>query len=143
MRPFMTGILPPLTLCKIWIFADMRGIPSLGNSAIDMLHERMCTWSGTYNHELLKYTYENTTPGSDLRKYLVLAFTKLAGYDKFKEETTPENVTVEFLLDAMPVLVRQGERFRGIGREAWTELDRCEWHDHSGPGGKWRLESRK
>ena len=32
--------LPNLTLCKVWVFADFRGIPILGNCAIDALHER-------------------------------------------------------------------------------------------------------
>jgi hypothetical protein len=132
-----------MILCRIWVFADMRGISALGNSAIDMLHELVYSRWSSYNSEVLKYTYENTTPGSNLRKYFVSSFTKLLGYDRFKEKMTEEKVTVAFLLDAMPVLVRQGEGHRAIGRGEWGKLDRCEWHDHSGPGGKLRLESRK
>jgi hypothetical protein len=135
--------LSAMILCKIWVFADMRGIPALGNSAIDMLHELVCSKWTNYPHELLKYTYQNTTSGSKLRKYLVSSFTKLRGYGIFMEEMTEERVTIEFLLDAIPVLVRQGNRSQGIGKEEWSKLDRCEWHDHSGPGGKLRLESRK
>ncbi|KAF2033204.1 hypothetical protein EK21DRAFT_86628 [Setomelanomma holmii] len=29
------------TLVEVWSFADMRGIPALGNAAIDMLHEQI------------------------------------------------------------------------------------------------------
>jgi hypothetical protein len=43
----------------------------------------------------------------------------------------------------MPILVRQGEFYEGMPRDDWTALDRCEWHDHSGPGGQMRLDSRK
>jgi hypothetical protein len=130
-------------LCKIWVFADIRGIPALGNAAIDMLHERVCSRWNNYSQDTLKYTYRNTTPGSNLRKYFVNAFTKLRGYKKFMEHMTEESVTTEFLLDAMPILVRQGEKSAAIDRGSWTGLDRCQWHDHSGPGGKLRLELRK
>jgi hypothetical protein len=34
--------LTPMLLSKIWILSDMRGIPDLGNAAIDMPHERIC-----------------------------------------------------------------------------------------------------
>lgn len=33
--------LPAQVLYQVWVFADMRGIPSLTNAAIDMCHERM------------------------------------------------------------------------------------------------------
>lgn len=33
--------LPAQLLCEIWVFVDMRGVPALGDAAIDMFHERI------------------------------------------------------------------------------------------------------
>jgi hypothetical protein len=74
--------LGPNLLCRIWVFADMRGIQGLENDAIDMLHERMASMWMTYIG-LTNYFYESTIPGG------------------------------------------------------------CQWHNHSSPGGKPRLESHK
>jgi hypothetical protein len=60
-----------------------------------------------------------------------------------REEIDLECVSVDVFMEAMPILVRQGETYPGLDRKTLTRLDRWEWHDHSGPGGKLRIESRK
>jgi hypothetical protein len=47
------------------------------------------------------------------------------------------------LYDAIPKLVSKGDDERVMSKQEWKEIDRCQWHDHSGPGGKLRLDSRK
>jgi hypothetical protein len=132
-----------MILCQIWVFADMRGIPAMGSTAIDMLHEFSSAHWRPFGRKVLKYTYENTTPGSKLPMFMVDSYTKMYMYRKFETWFVVNPVTIDFLVDSMPILVRQGENFEGIGRQQWTEMDRCQWHNHSGPGGKLRLESRK
>jgi hypothetical protein len=135
--------LPSITLCKIWVFSDMRGVPAMGNAAINMLHERVAASWRIQSGDCIKYSYRNTSEGSHLRKFFVDLHTKLASYDEFQHCAQRLTVVPEFLLDTMPILVCQGEFYEGMPRDKWTALDRCEWHDHSGPGGQMRLDSRK
>jgi hypothetical protein len=131
------------TLCKIWVFADMRGIPALGNVAIDMLHERISASWTVVPYSALTCAYETTPPSSLLSKFFVDAYTRLHSYQKFQERAVSDKIASEFLIDAMTILVRQGEHYGGMMRPSWTLMNRCLWHDHSGPGGKSRLELRK
>jgi hypothetical protein len=132
--------LSPNLLCKIWIFADMRGIPALGNAAIDMYHERIAASWSTNTH-IIPFIYANTAQGAMLRKVAVdsITLTKEFSYWLEPMECKPG---VEFLLEAIPVLVRRGDQSKSIGRGKWTGMDRCMWHDHSGAGGRLRLEAR-
>jgi hypothetical protein len=53
-------------LCEVWIFADCRGIPELGNRAIDTLHKRcVATWQAPCS--TIKYVYEITREELRLR----------------------------------------------------------------------------
>lgn len=130
-------------LIWVWIFADMRGTPGLGNAAIDMYHERLASeWKTCL--EDTEYIFDHTQKGSALRKFVVDAHTLTKLHTKFINEVSQRDpANGEFLLDAIPILVKRGQSAKNINRKAWTELDRCQWHDHSGPGGKLRLESRK
>jgi hypothetical protein len=38
-----TPSISPLTLCRVWVFADFHGVPALCNTAIDMLHEQQAS----------------------------------------------------------------------------------------------------
>ncbi|KAH6642957.1 hypothetical protein C7974DRAFT_113256 [Boeremia exigua] len=131
---YLSGFL----LCKIWVFADCRGIPELGNRAIDMLHERcVAAWQTPGR---IAYIYENTTVGSKLRDYLIQFHGSTRTFGSLQEGSV--NQTVDFLHDMVPLVAsRMAEG--PLGRDAVTRWDRCQWHDHSGPGGKLRLEGRK
>jgi len=133
--------LSTITLCKIWVFADFRGIPALGNAAMNMLHERIAaTW--VIPSSLIKYVYGNTTKGSKLREFLLYFFTRSVGVDRILE-LNPEHLTVEYTLEILAIVAKT-KYSRGLMMpEEWTKIDRCQWHDHSGPGGKIRLENRK
>jgi hypothetical protein len=129
-------------LMEIWVFADMRGIPALGNAAIDMLHERFVAGWRAAGKEL-KDVYDMTTANSGLRRYIVDMYTMTHSLDSFMKKMDADVAPVEFLLEVLPRFVSKGPKGKGIGRTAWTRYDRCTWHDHSGPGGQLRLESRK
>jgi hypothetical protein len=132
--------LPAITLCKIWVFADFRGIPALGNAATNMLHERIVTrWQKP--NEIIKYSYENTTKESKLREFILYFYTRAVGLDRIVA-TSPEYFTVEFTLELLAGFAKTNFSGNLIMRGEWTKINRCQWHDHSGPGGKLRLENR-
>ncbi|KAF2820650.1 hypothetical protein CC86DRAFT_116306 [Ophiobolus disseminans] len=134
--------LPHLLLSKIWVFADMRGVPGLANTAIDMLHENVAAvWA--VSESVVSYVYKNTLAGAQLRKFLVDAFVLTKSPDSFLDSMEADVIPSQFLMDALPHLISRGKDAKNIGRTAWAKLDRCQWHDHSGPGGKLRFESRK
>jgi len=128
-----------LTLAKIWVFADFH-IPALCNAAIDALHQHQALLWLTPS-PVIKYVHEHTKHGSLLRQYLQEAFTKTMTLESVMSRDKEEH-TVEFLHDTLLVIARRkkGEK---LDRMQWAKLDRCKWHDHSGPGGRLRMESRK
>ncbi|KAH5228421.1 hypothetical protein HBI62_086390 [Parastagonospora nodorum] len=135
--------LSSMLLCKIWVFGDMRGVPGLCNAAIDMLHERTSAkWKSGVFH--VPWAYAKTASGASLRRFMVDTCTFLKG-SSFWQRLGDESkaIPVQFVLDALPALISRGQTAEPIKRAAWTVLDRCQWHDHSGPGGKLRMESRE
>lgn len=129
-----------LVLSEIWLFADCRGIPQLGNSAIDMLHERyVATWRVP---TIVKYVYDNTTEASKLHAYLIESTIWTKDLDSLGKWLNWEQQTVEYLHDVMPKIARRDPKDR-LNRKSATPMDRCKWHDHSGPGGRLRLEHRQ
>ncbi|OAK97648.1 hypothetical protein IQ06DRAFT_350388 [Phaeosphaeriaceae sp. SRC1lsM3a] len=121
----------------------MRGIPGLYNAAIDMLHEKVAArWVSP--NLVVGSTYRRMTSGAALRKYLVDACTLTKDWETFRQTFQDDvaNHVAEFLLDAMTNFAA-GDLRQQCDRTAWTKLDRCQWHDHSGPGGKLRDELKK
>ena len=136
--PIEDRYLPLKVLYDLWVFADLRGIPSLGNSVLDMIHER-CT-SSWVSPTAIQHVWDNTMEESKLRALIVDWYSMTTkSLEDLKNYTT--NPTVDFLHAVYPRLARQG--YRPLSRAGMTKVDRCRWHDHSGPGGKLRLESRK
>jgi hypothetical protein len=134
--------LPTRVLCRIWAFADMRGVPGLGNAAIDMLHEtQAASWSTA--GRLISMVYKAASAGCGLRRYLVDLFVETKKLSGFLELAKAVKCPADFLYDAIPKLTSKGDDERVMSKQEWKEIDRCQWHDHSGPGGKLRLDSRK
>ena len=133
---------PSLVLVEIWAFADLRGIPAMSNAAIDMLHERkFFIWR--VEGSIIKPVYENSPPGSTLRAFCVDLFTLPESFGSLAVLDS-DVLTVEFLLDVMPVFFKRArDHGEKIQRKEWLGLNRCKWHDHSGPGGKLRMKGRK
>jgi hypothetical protein len=129
-----------ISVCKIWVFADFRGIPALGNAAIDMLHEKIAA-AWLRPNIVIKYVYENTTKESKLRDFLVYFYTNGLSLDELLQ-IKPERFTVEFMLELLPIFAKMKDSSKSMTQKRWTQTNRCKWHDHFGPGGKRRLESR-
>lgn len=133
--------LSPGSLCQIWVFADMRGVPAMKNAAIDMLHTRTCVLD-SLSRTSLNFAYNNTTVGSALRKFCVDAFVRQQSYAQFMAGIPEKEVASDFWKETIPIIVRQGEDHPGMTLFEWSSIDRCQWHDHSGPGGQLRHASR-
>ncbi|KAF2112160.1 hypothetical protein BDV96DRAFT_614485 [Lophiotrema nucula] len=110
-------------LCKIWVFADFRGFPALKNAAIDMLHESMAAKWATPSDDMILYVYQNSPEGSQLRKFFIYAWIRTKSEGCFKE-LKKQDVPTDH-------------------QYWWATLDRCFWHDHSGPGGMLRKGGQK
>ncbi|KAF1939003.1 hypothetical protein EJ02DRAFT_457346 [Clathrospora elynae] len=82
----------------------MHGVPALGNSVIDMLHECVAARWKTYRTHI-KFVYENTAARCNLRKYIVDSIERTQRVAGFQTEMTAEHYPAEFLLDAMPIFV--------------------------------------
>ncbi|KAF2276942.1 uncharacterized protein EI97DRAFT_457689 [Westerdykella ornata] len=56
-------------ICKLYVFSDARGIPELGNAAIDLLFQKTASdW--IFPAEDIGYIYRNTRSASGLRKFI-------------------------------------------------------------------------
>lgn len=119
----------------------MRGVPALCNAALDMLHEKGVA-ERSFPFDIIRDVYERTVPGAMLRTYLVDNTIAIFTIKELTLELDPEDATVPFLLDVMPRLSTTSDNAKLMSSKAWTKVDRCQWHDHSGPGGKSRLASR-
>lgn len=129
-------------ICQVWTFGNFRGIPGLKNAAIDLLHEQD-TLAWNFHYERIKYVYENTEAGSDLRRYIVDDYVLNVEPKDSVKIIEPQEATVEFLFDAIPDLIISASSGTRITRHGWAIIDRCQWHDHSGPGGKLRSQNRQ
>ncbi|KAF2493991.1 hypothetical protein BU16DRAFT_61435 [Lophium mytilinum] len=131
-----------LLLAKIFVFGDMRGIPALKNEAIDILHQLYtCTWTD-FHLSAVKYIYKNTTATSQLRQFV--AHANVIGLRDLKSfhETTSTAWPIAYVFDVLQLVAmkdRSGAWPKLTGnRMHWAKLDRCQFHDHSGPGGALR-----
>lgn len=130
--------LPNQVLIDIWIFTELRGIPALGNAAIDMLHERVFA-TRQLPRSSIKPLYKGTVTGSKLRAWVVAVYKASAQVIFLTKNSKP--FTKEFLCDMFTDLVKRTGYLNTI--QARLAMDRCQWHDHSGPGGKLRLDGRQ
>ncbi|KAF2493990.1 hypothetical protein BU16DRAFT_582997 [Lophium mytilinum] len=138
--------LSDLLLCKIYIFGDMRGIPGLQNNALDALHKNILLSWRTLSASIVNYVYSNTVEKSQLRCFIVQL--NISGYHdlcEFVEKRLKKdrnNYPMDFVIDILQIISTKDKsgawpRVKHL-QETWAKLDRCEFHDHSGPGGALR-----
>ncbi|KAF3036610.1 hypothetical protein E8E11_002366 [Didymella keratinophila] len=133
--------LDPALVCEILLLAYCRGIPELGNSAIDMLHEcYVATWNTP--NTCITYIHSNTVAIFLLRSFIVYWSSSTHSFESLDFPDEENQQTVQYLHDVMlKIAERNGQRH--WSREEAMAMNRCQWHDDSGPGGKPSLESRK
>lgn len=104
-KPAAKGEIPmePLTICDVYIFGDMRGIPELCNSAIDLLYQRIRQLQ-CFPVYILKHVYGNTPDNAALRKLLV---DLKVGHSPFGEKSTCDAFPPRFLHEVLQTLSRE------------------------------------
>ncbi|OSS52318.1 hypothetical protein B5807_01917 [Epicoccum nigrum] len=130
--------LPSMLLYKMWIFADYYEIPDLTNSVIDMLHERLLSRQ-TFPIDI-DFVYANALPGKTLRRFVADWY--VYGYNlNWIKENDAIKPTVDFFKDISARMANRNHP--AMNWDKLTELNRCDWHGHRGPGGKLRYEGRR
>lgn len=125
-------------LYRMWVFGDFYVIPDLKNSAIDMLHESLLS-RRTLPVDI-EFVYSNTHSESYLRKFVLNWYTW-----RYRLGLRMENDAIKPTVDFIRDLYLRIEN-RNHGPYDWnqlTRINRCNWHDHCGPGGKLRYEARR
>ena len=76
-----------LSICKLWVFADRRQIPKLVNDMIeDSRKKSLRVWISPNNE--LRYLYENTTNGAELRRFVVYFITRYGNPSMLAHESS-------------------------------------------------------
>ena len=135
--PYKDRYLSGELLYRMWVFADFYWIPDLSNTVIDMLHESLLS-RRTFPVDI-EFVYANTRPGSKLREFVLNWYVWWAELDMIRENDAIKP-TIEFMQDLLVLKAQQYPVYNWYQR---TGFDRCEWHDHRGPGGRLRYEARR
>lgn len=126
----------PLTehlICEIFVFGDARGIPELCNVAIDVFFAKSVQTLNFYM-PTLGYIYENTLPGSALRRFVVnFAVMNLECKDLVLE-TNPREFLADLIMESAKMEKVPGSpgNFHTYTHRMKGEL--CQYHDHSVTG---------
>lgn len=115
-----------MTLAKVWIFGDARGIPELQNAIIDEMITCIAKWE-RLNAQFVKEVYDNTVDGAPLRKFSVEYF--LSNDDKglltLLGSEGPDYPS-QFYREVALGLV--GDRRRIKSQVQWGEIDKKDYH---------------
>lgn len=106
-EPVATGKAPhltPLTLCKIWAFADFHVVSALGNTAIDMHKQQALLWCTPSS--TIRYAYEHTKPGSLLHRYVQDSFAKTMSLEGVLSREREDHMD-EFLHDVLLTVAKR------------------------------------
>jgi hypothetical protein len=129
-----------MQLFKLFIFADARGIPELSNATIDGIFQVECQqWH--YDVPSLQYIYDNTTPKSPLRRYMIDSATETFRFETIHD--CLENYPKEFLADVITNIFANGydSKFTSAKMGAmpykFAKVKQlCQYHDHPKPESK-------
>jgi hypothetical protein len=114
------------TIVKLWVFGDQHQIPLLQNCVIDALFE-MRIKENNFDSSAVPLVYDNTLPGSPLRKAIAEMGTSLALQEGPKSHLNTQDWSAESLID----LVRAVERRpKDLKQYALPKRDKCFFHVH-------------
>ncbi|KAK3696601.1 hypothetical protein LTR37_017854 [Vermiconidia calcicola] len=115
------------TIIKLWIFGDAHEIPLLQNAALDLFREKIVQKWLVPTSEI-RNIYNNTLPGSLLRKFMV-EVTAYTGYATVTLAPGTEDWWIhEALCDLLKVLwVPQPINY---SKEDLQKMDMCKYHVH-------------
>ena len=118
-----------MSIVKLWIFADRRGVPLLMNEMIDSLHHSVVA---LWYVPTVKEIYENTTEESALRRMVVDMYANIAGSNQAAQFKTDSDVyTKDFLCDLVKSLIATNQRKPHLSKEEYNKVEMCpSFHVH-------------
>jgi hypothetical protein len=121
------------SIIEVYVFADKRGVPELGNAALDLLAQKSMQ-AFRFPKFALHYVWDNTPEKSNLRKFLVDFATE--NYDWTGIENDRSVYPLDFLIDVLAAHRGNKEELGLLcsGKLPWIEKKRQEmcskYHDH-------------
>ncbi|KAI9701544.1 MAG: hypothetical protein M1836_001600 [Candelina mexicana] len=125
---FRDDISSAVKIAKLYIFADKRTIPNLKNLCINTLRD-ICTSESKNCDPALEFIYENTLPGSALRKFALDSSVWNPDLLHKQLKLYPLWYPREFLLHLAVALI-EGSKTRKKEDAPYLK-DICQYHDHS------------
>lgn len=124
-----------LELCRIWVFADLRGIPGLADAVIGELHER--TKKDCHiDIQTIIYILHHTMPGVGLHQFIYdllkvthtnLMLTKLC----MKAESSDAKKFIKGFMTSQRIGARSSARNpTQCSLLRWANMGTCQWHQH-------------
>ncbi|KAI9709181.1 MAG: hypothetical protein M1812_007766 [Candelaria pacifica] len=127
---FEDDLKPAGCLISLWVLADKRGVPALGNLCIDLLVAKCPDKAVMFDS--VKYIYRNTVPGAALRRLLVDLWAwrlKVSHLDP-----DPDHFPPAFLMD---LLLAKDKLPKVLCRtDAPYTKNICQYHDHTDERGR-------
>ncbi|KAF2232549.1 hypothetical protein EV356DRAFT_505068 [Viridothelium virens] len=121
-----------LTLCQIYVFGHVRGIPAVCNAAVDCIIAKAIN-ENVVPTNCIRYVYENTLPGSNLRK-LMVEFV-IIGLQPETLYNVRDKLCEDFLIDLVVSVSNLRPKCKGPlhGYRALQSINRCSFHTHGDP----------
>ncbi|KAE9962469.1 hypothetical protein BLS_000292 [Venturia inaequalis] len=122
-----------LLLCKIYVFADSRGVPMLKNAVTDLLITSICEHNVVPQTEV-KYVYANTPEKDRFRALFVDIFSRLNSLSStvFFGDVARDMYPPEFLFDLCKATVgKENAKKPDMSLSDWEKCNKCDYHDHT------------
>lgn len=120
-------------LCRIYVFADSRGVPMLKNAVTDLLITSICEQNVVPQTEV-KYVYANTPEKDRFRALLVDVFSRLNSLPSavFFGDVDRDTYPPEFLFDLCKAAIgKENVKKPDMALSDWEKCNKCDYHDHT------------
>ncbi|KAK4540190.1 hypothetical protein LTR36_009688 [Oleoguttula mirabilis] len=87
-----------LAMSKLWTFSDRRDVPLLANTMVDAMRDVIFR-TRKLPTQALHYIYENTTPNSELRRFVIDLIARTASTDRIMTDENRDRWPQEALWD--------------------------------------------
>lgn len=127
-----------LQICELYVLGDFLMSPGFKTVAFDALHEHLVAGFTLMDAENINYIYNNTTPGSSLRRFaadwtaLPRGVRKPDGF-----QAVGHKLPQDFLVDILVIMSRvlhANEEHTLQTQKKWREIDKCRYHEHEQDG---------
>ena len=137
-----------MKFCKIFVFADKRGIATLQKLAIDATVQQLGnSWYGL-SQPIVKYVYQNTLESSVLRK-VISGFCAWCHGNAFFQTELKEWAAIgddafDFLRDILMYMAGRAKTHRRLSRDEWKALSCKDFEvDEKSEGAKSEVSAKR